>query len=441
MVSDALGMVSDAGLIGGRRRRTSRVTLERSIVGRESVVRGSVVDRVHQRPGLELVHVCVRRATVSQSHEALHLVLLRLPRVARLPQPGGRLQQRYEQLLVYVVVLGQDAHSALLIHSIIHIRRIHVHMLLHDHFGAFTLLARACRLTGGNEEVRADRVQEDHSDDGGADDVQPRRGEDELLCLMLGVQVLEEVLRHGHSSKRALDGGPGYCRQEAEQDVVPRRVPPRLYTPRAVASPLLHRCQDGDADANEARAVAACHNRKNLANPREDRRVRLAAEHAKQDQLAKNPDPAQDALNLVLYVAARGSREERACEDHEELWLEEGTTTHGHGDSGTPFLLGPKAEGDQGNGQDHQEGLHRAAGENLMPPESQLLPLGDDVAAGVANKRPSAERGDDAQKVGTHNHRHADFRRVCRRRGASKDSKECEAEGSLQRRPAEDQAR
>mmetsp|Transcript_3828 Transcript_3828/g.11259 ORF Transcript_3828/g.11259 Transcript_3828/m.11259 type:complete len:212 (+) Transcript_3828:598-1233(+) len=208
--------------------------------------------------------------------------------------------------------------------------------------------------------------------------------------------MLEEPLRHGHGAERALYGGPWQRREEAEQP-----IPRRSLALEGAEFPgrRLERQESAQGNACEAKGQPGGHDGQHAGDLREDRRRRPAAQHAEKDELAEDPHATHDALHSMENLAVCDMGEEGASDYDEQLGLE-------HGARGKPYrhhrparCARTNAEGDEGDGQHHEEGLVGRAGEDLLSIKSEPRSAGNQPATCRPQYGPGTDSGDDPDYV------------------------------------------
>mmetsp|Transcript_96360 Transcript_96360/g.287565 ORF Transcript_96360/g.287565 Transcript_96360/m.287565 type:complete len:207 (-) Transcript_96360:555-1175(-) len=136
-------------------------------------------------------------------------------------------------------------------------------------------------------------VQQSLPDDRHAEDVDPGGGPHEHLHLLPVGVAAEEPRRHGYGPKGRLQRRTRERGEETEGSVL-RCVPAGLHlAPARSASG-----EDGDENPDEPHQQADAHDRQDFPNLRHDGEAGAAADHAEEDELAEDPNPAHDALHL-----------------------------------------------------------------------------------------------------------------------------------------------
>mmetsp|Transcript_83478 Transcript_83478/g.194087 ORF Transcript_83478/g.194087 Transcript_83478/m.194087 type:complete len:231 (+) Transcript_83478:888-1580(+) len=172
----------------------------------------------------------------------------------------------------------------------------------------------------------------------------------------------------------------------------------------------------------------------------EDLQRRPAAQHAEQHQLAEDPHSPHDTFHIMQNLAVCAGSKTNPGHDHRQLRLDEGARAEAHGDHLLSGVPSAQAEGKECHSEDHEEGLHRSACEDLLPTQCQRRALRDKPATHNAQQEAQGHSRDDAKAVACEQRTGLDLRLISRRGKAREDTEERESEGGLQRGPDEDQA-
>mmetsp|Transcript_55353 Transcript_55353/g.172100 ORF Transcript_55353/g.172100 Transcript_55353/m.172100 type:complete len:258 (+) Transcript_55353:318-1091(+) len=151
---------------------------------------------------------------------------------------------------------------------------------------------------GVGQNPRADGVQEDRTQHGHAHDVEPGGHGDEHLHVRPGGVAVEKPLRDGHLAQSTLERGPWECGEETKKCVRDCGLFVGLETSGTRTRPAAERAHGDEEDPEEAHAEAHDQDREDARYLGEDADVRPAPQHAEEDELAEDPNPAHDALHL-----------------------------------------------------------------------------------------------------------------------------------------------
>mmetsp|Transcript_39001 Transcript_39001/g.108491 ORF Transcript_39001/g.108491 Transcript_39001/m.108491 type:complete len:266 (-) Transcript_39001:100-897(-) len=203
----------------------------------------------------------------------------------------------------------------------------------------------------------------------------------------------------------------------------------------------LHREERCKEHSDESEGQPDRHDGQHARKLREDAGCCPAPQHAEQHELPEDPHAAQYALHAMKNVVLSDRGKERACDNHQELRLEERAWAEAHGNQLLAALLCPEAEGNQRHSQDHEEGLHSSTREHLLPHEGNLCSPCDEPPASGPQDSTSTDCRQDADNIGKDEQPHVDRGHVGRSREANQDAKERERVRGLEWGPREDEAR
>mmetsp|Transcript_100838 Transcript_100838/g.308296 ORF Transcript_100838/g.308296 Transcript_100838/m.308296 type:complete len:555 (+) Transcript_100838:396-2060(+) len=302
---------------------------------------------------------------------------------------------------------------------------------------------RCGSILGPPQHPRPERIEEHRADYRHDDDVQLGRDGDEADHLAaLPCRQGKEILVVRHLSDRTLDRGPGQRGEEAEHRIWKGACPIRLLATLAVTRPQAREerpvCRQ--EHAGEAKDEADDHQGQHLPDLQEHAGLRLAAQHAEQDELPEHPHAADDALKLVQRFVVNHVREGRPHHDDQELRLEGRAREETHGDDRAAVLGLCQPERAHGDGQHHEVRLHRGAGEHPPPAKLRLVALGDEPARDSPHERPENHCSDHLDHIGGDHQGEGLFGHHLGVREALQHAEYCEGVGSLHGREGEDQA-